>query len=231
MKFSLIASVFLASQISALKFAGEFVGVPEDAIEVQTGKLKSPIVNGLNFQSRIDVKLTEIVENQNPSSINVPVKKNYEFQVLDLTEGEYQLQISSYDFNLRTDRYRVIVSDQISVFEDSLGQENYNMSSIQTVGPNTPLVVEITSYKEYYLSPEGKLGEMLMNSPLGFIFKNSLYTALFVAALAIMAMPTLILYIAPDLAEQMNEMQKEAQGQSAPIENLPSAAKPIGKRK
>lgn len=231
MKFSLIASIFLASQISALKFTGKFVGVPEDAIEAQTGKLKSPIVNGLNFQSRIDVKFKEIVENQNPHSLDVAVNKNYEFQVLDLTEGEYQLQISSYDFNLRSDRYRVIVNDQISVFEDSLGLENYNISSFQTVGPNTPLVVEITSYKEYYLSPEGKLGEMLMNSPLGFIFKNSLYTALFIAALSIMAMPTLISYIAPDLAEQMNEMQKEALGQSAPIENVPQAAKPSVKRK
>lgn len=236
-RFSLLASCIFVATALGLDFTGKFVGIPEDALEVQNSRLKSPIVNGLNFQSRIDVMLTQLTPSQQSETKEFPVQKSFQFDVSGLHEGEYQLQINSYDFRLKNDRYRVVVNDdRISVFEDPLGQASYNLSTLQTVGPNTPLVVEVTDYKEYYETPQGKLTDMVMNSPFGFIFKNSLYTALFVAAIAAMAAPSLISYIAPDLAEQVNEIQRGDFKPTQPSEPVhlpptPEKAKTSGRSK
>lgn len=205
----LSASILYAASVLGLGFTGKFVGVPEDAIEAQQTMVESPILNGGNYQSRIDVKLALLTKTNNLKVTEIPVKKSYQFDVSGLHNGEYQLLINSYDFNLRNNRYRVVVNDEvISVYEESLGSKSYNQSSLQVVGPQQPLIVDVVDYKEYYKSPQGKLTEMVMNSPFGFIFRNSLYTALFVACIVIMAAPYIISLISPELAEEMNEIQR-----------------------
>lgn len=205
-RYSIYMLTYFAAAACGLGFTGQIVGIPEDALEIQNTEVKSPVVNGLNYQSRIDVRLTPIVESKTTESNVFPVKKSYDFDVSGLHNGEYQLTINSYDFTIQNSRYKVVVDEEkISVYEDKLGAKALNQSSMQIVGPKRPLFVEVVGYKEYYESPQGKISEMVMNSPFGFIFRNSLYTTLFVAAVVTMVLPYVISIISPELAEEMKQ--------------------------
>lgn len=228
-KLSAFVCTYFAAAACGLGFTGKFVGVPEDALEIQNSGAKSPVVNGINYQSRIDVRLTPIVKSQTSESKVFAVKRSYDFDVSGLHNGEYQLTINSYDFTLQNGRYKVVVDEEkISVYEDKLGAKALNQSSVQIVGPKRPLLVEVSGYKEYYENPRGKLTEMVMGSPIGFIFRSKLYTSLLVASLAIMIAPTVLSTISPELAEEMNEiqrgglMQKETKGESQPPAQPPA---------
>lgn len=230
MKATTLLSVFLScSSVFGAGFRGKFLGVPEEAIDVRDFVQDNIILNGLNFQSRIDVKLYTIDDTEELEERDFAVKKSYEFDVEGLSAGEYELLLNSYDFNLRTNRYRVVVdSENIKVYEDYLASTTYNQSSLQVVDMEHPLIVDVLDSKEYYESHLGKLNEMLMNSPLGFIFKNRTYTLCFFACLSIMVGPYLISFLSPDLAEELTGMQKpEDKETQAPVE--PPVESPVEK--
>lgn len=228
-KLSAFVITYFVAAACGLGFIGKIVGVPEDALEIQNSGVKSPVVNGINYQSRIDVRLTPIVASQTTESKVFAVKRSYDFDVSGLHNGEYQLTINSYDFILQNNRYKVVVDEEkINVYEDKLGAKAMNQSSVQIVGPKSPLFVEVTGYKEYYENPRGKLTEMIMGSPIGFIFRSKLYTSLLVASLVIMVAPTVISTVSPELAEEMSEIQKggpiqkEPKGESQPLVQPPA---------
>lgn len=237
-KFTLAASVLFASSVLGLGFTGKLVNIPDDIIAAQINQVSNlQVVNGLNFQSRIDVTLAPLEKSEQVTVAKIPVKKSYQFDVTDLHNGQYQLLVNSYDFRLRNDRFRVIVDDErISVYEEALGSRSYNESSVQVVGPRNPLVVDVVDVKEYYEAPHSKLSDMVMNSPLGFIFRSTLYTGLFVASITVMIAPYVLQWISPDLAEEMNQLTRGETGQSEPIANIadtpePQAIKASGRAK
>lgn len=215
--------MFLTPLIMAAGFYGRFENVPEEARAAAQSGLVSPIVNGLNFQGRIDVRLIEISNTKITKLSVLPVAREYRFEAQDLDVGEYELSINAYDFNVPSPRYRLVVGDSIiEAFEDKLGSVSYNVSSKQTVTRDQPLLVDISGFKEYYETPEGKLTEMLMSSPLGVIFRSTFYSTLFFGTLAIIAFPYIIPYVAPDFAQQYQQMQAEINAE----QSQGSAAKP-----
>ncbi|OBA21616.1 hypothetical protein METBIDRAFT_41541, partial [Metschnikowia bicuspidata var. bicuspidata NRRL YB-4993] len=179
-----------------------------------------PIVNGLNFQSRIEVRLTEIGDFRSVKEKTLPVNRDYAFEAPDLAAGEYELTINAYDFIVRAPRWRIFVDDtETRAFVDAIASESYNISSQQIIQRDSPLTVPISGFKSYYESTEGRLTEVLMNSPFGFIFRSKLYSLLFFGTLVIMAFPYVIPYVAPDFAEQYQKMQAEMN--APPQENKP----------
>ena len=212
--------VILANLVVAARLFGRFENVPQEALDAARSGLKSHIVNGLNFQSRIDISLVEVGKIKLAETRVFPVAKDYSFQTPDLPTGEYELSIHSYDFSVRTPRYRILVNDQIEAYEDPLASDSYNTSSIQLLTIETPLLVELSGFKSYYESPEGKLTEMVMNSPLGVVFRSKLYTALFFGMLVIMVFPYIIPYVAPDFAEQFQQLQTEMSQPPRPAEKI-----------
>lgn len=222
----------LSCGVAALGFSGQFAGVPHDAIQAQNN-LQSSVLNGLNYQSRIDIKLL-LLSDGLLQPRHVPVFQPYTFVVDRLDDGEYELYIHSYDFSLQNEKYHVtVLNDTISVYEQTL-ISSYNQSLVQTVTLDHPLVVQVTGYKEYYESPQGKLTDMVMSSPFGFVFRSKLYTALFVMSITIMAFPYVLPLISPELAQEYKSMQAgsgpgPSEGRAAlgeiPIV-LPAAEKP-----
>lgn len=191
-------------------FEGKFVGVPQDAIEAQSGNIGSPIVNGLNYQARTSVKIIDLDASNELKIRKYPVAEDFTFKVEDLSEGAYELLVSSYDFNLRNTRFRVIVDeDQIHVYDDYLASEGLNTTSVRTVSDKEPLILNVVDYKQYYESAQGKLSTMVMESPFGVIFKNKMYTAFFAVALFTLIVPTILSYVAPDMVDRINEMKNE----------------------
>lgn len=192
----------------AAGFSAKFDNVPADAIRAAGSGARSPILNGLNFQLRFDIEVVKIGPEFRLQK--VAVAKDYTFEISGLDEGEYDLSLHSYDFTLQSPRYHVVVGEgKVTAYEARLGSRQYNASSAVEL-TQQPLVVNVVDYKQYYQSLEGKLTEMLQSSPLGFIFKNRLYTIMFLASVVVMVGPYLLTFILPDLAEQFNDMQQSA---------------------
>lgn len=192
-------------------FEGKLINVPEDAIESQSSNLKSPILNGLNYQARISVSLIKLDSTDELQVRKYPVKQDFTFEVNDILEGEYELLVHSYDFDIRNTRYKVMVDQShIQAFEIYLGSDSFNSTSAQVLGDKNPLILEITDYKQYYQGGQSKLSELIMNSPLGVIFQNKLYTILAGVTVIMMIGPPLLSTFAPELAERFNELQQEA---------------------
>lgn len=197
--------------VSARTLNGVIHGVPQEAIDLALQNPDTPIVNGADFQSRFDIRLFPITSSYDPLKTKmIVVKKDYSFFASQLTEGEYELKVSSHDFELERSHYRIIVTDtEVQAYESLSTLNGYNKSS-KVVVDETPLVVQVLGWKEYYESPQSKLTQMVMNSPFGFIFKSTLYTSLFTGCLVIMVAPYIISFIAPELSEQLNAEQDEA---------------------
>lgn len=196
----LMLSVFLFAFIHVTNaISGSFTGVPQEAIEAQNIPQKTLVLNGVNFQSRVDITLLST-----HSISTFPLKKNWLFDLGDFAPGEYELLVSSYDFLLHQERFSISVSENATkIYEHPLASTN-------KTEVNQPIEIRVLGFKEYYESPQGKLHEMLMNSPLGFIFKSKAYTAMFVVCMAIMVGPYLVGWLAPDLADRFAEIQREA---------------------
>lgn len=197
---------FFLVTVSATVFNGQIVGIPDEAIEV--AQYESSVVNGHNLQSRFEIVLYPLSSSL-PRSIRIPVKENYKFHA-DISEGEYQLEITSHDFNIEVPRYKVVVAgDRITAIENKLASEKGLDSSDVIVAEDSPLLVKALNVIEYYETSDGKLGAMLMNSPLGVIFRNRTYTILFVFCLVVMAAPTVLSYISPELAAEFQPQQSK----------------------
>lgn len=211
MKISLVlGAVWLAQSAVCLGFKAQIVNVPEDALDLENFKAGKTLPIDRNYPSRVDVKVVGLGSKRDENH-EFLVKKLYEFDVDELTAGEYELLVHSHDFHIRQTRFRVSVKDdEIVVSEDPLGVSSKNKTTNWTVSESKPLILEAQGIKVYEESPRNKLKEMVMQSPLGFIFRNKTYTILFFACMGLMITPTLVQWLNPGLADQFTEMQQEA---------------------
>lgn len=206
-----ICQLYFISFAVCLGFKGQIIEIPSEVGKVQENEFKSPILNGANFQSRFKVDLIRLNNDSEPISYTSVLNKNYMFKFDDLTLGNYQLLIDSYDFILSRNRYQIQVDgNEIRAYEDDLKLETFNRTSETNVTVQ-PLVIEIKDIKQYYEQRLGSISDMLMNSPFGFIFRNKVYTIIFTVCLGIMATPYIIGWINPDFADHFQEVQGRAQ--------------------
>lgn len=251
-KFVVLYALLACCMASTLpSLSGKIIGIPEELNTLQRESKTTPqILNGLNYQSRFKLLLIPLTDGQD--SRQGVLERNYGFKFDLLAPGEYQLIVNSHDFLLNLERFRVFVEDterdqqieddeqtpiqQIKVYQEKLIKESYNVSSGQIITKETPLVIEIKGYKEYYEIRLGSIWDMVMNSPFGFIFANKVYTILFTICSGIIVTPYILLYVAPEFANQFEEVQQRVnegrQGQTIQNRDVPqgrlapSAAKP-----
>lgn len=197
-----------------LSFSGKIVGIPEEVIELQqnTPSNNYNVLNGLNYQSRFTISLIPLKTQVNNEILYTNLNKDYEFSFDQLiSDNEYQLVVNSHDFNLEEDRFRVVVENVqeeegtiIRAYKERLFKESYNSSTEAVVNNERPLSIKITSVKQYYEQRLGSLWDMVLNSPFGFIFANTMYTITAGICVALMIAPYALQYIAPDLAAELN---------------------------
>lgn len=204
----LCLGVTLFSCATSVVFKGQITGVSRDSGEIIGSGVETPIVNGVNFASRIDVVFHQLAA-ESTEQVCVPVNEKYSFEA-ELLEGEYQLEISSHDFKIEKNRYKVVVAgDKVTTFESPLAAP-LNETSACEVSESKPLIIQTLGLLQYYESSEGRLTAMLMSSPLGAIFRNRTYMILFVMSLVIMAAPTVLSYLSPELAAEFNQARVQA---------------------
>lgn len=208
--FRVATAFWLLQAAFCLDFKARIVNVPEEALEIEnlrSGRTR-PIER--NYQAKVDAKAVGLGPKYGEVH-EFRVKKTYEFDVEGLSAGEYKLLVHSHDFNIRQGRFHISVNDSaVVVTEDSLGISGANSTKSWVVSEKEPLIIEAATIKQYEENPRNKLMEMVMQSPLGFIFKNRLYTILFFVCMGLMILPLLVQWINPELAEQFSELQKEA---------------------
>lgn len=207
--FILSAKALLLLTVSAATFCAQVVNIPQDAIEVAKAQLRSPLLNEANFQSRIYAVFHELSSNPGPL-FRIPIKENYSLNT-ELQEGQYQLEIVSQDFDIANPRVRVVVAgNEITAYDHKLANAGFNEASVASVSNATPFIIRVLGFLEYYETPQGKLLDMLNNSPLGFIFRSRAYTLLFVSILLVMVAPTVLCYFSPELAPEFNEARSQS---------------------
>ncbi|KAG2736834.1 hypothetical protein G9P44_000924 [Scheffersomyces stipitis] len=200
-KVSLYASIVLSARL-----LGKIDDIPQ--IDELYHEKNVHVVNGDNKASRFHVDLYQLDKNEAGVRHSALLDGNHYFQFENLKTGEYELIVDSYDFILSNSRFRVQVDEEadiVQVFEDYLASRSFNRSSIFNVTESTPLVLSVKEPKQFYESASGSIMDMVYNSPLGFIFKNRLYTIIFFICLSIMAAPTILQYINPELADMFRE--------------------------
>ncbi|KAI5968788.1 hypothetical protein CANMA_002224 [Candida margitis] len=198
--------------ISAIGFSGVIKNIPNDVPEL--GKeLRQTIPNLNNYASRVKVdlyKLNDKGKNHDFSPVSATVGQNYQFKYKDLSEGEYELIINSYDFAFANNRYRLLVDEgKVSAYEDPLGQSHNNQSLAVEVSHQTPLEIQFREVKQFYEKSGGSVFDMVLNSPFGFIFRNKTYTIIFIVLMTISVAPTIAQWVNPEFAEQFKEVQAE----------------------
>ncbi|KAI5955471.1 hypothetical protein KGF57_003603 [Candida theae] len=211
------ASVFIAfacflNTITAIGFTGAFTNIPDDVPELAK-ELQQPIPNLNNYPSRIKVDLYKL-DDKRKSHDFVPrvaiVDKNYRFTFKNLKDGEYELIANSYDFTFTKNKFKVVVDEgKVVVYDSPLGQEPSNQSLPMEVSHQAPLEIEFKEVKQFYEKPGGSVYDMLLNSPLGFIFRNKTYTVIFVIVLVISLAPTIAEWVDPEFAAQFKEVQTQ----------------------
>lgn len=181
---------------------GRITHVPEEgAVESSM-----PILNVNNYQSRITVNLYDLQSRPTYYKQVALVDENWMFKFPELSDGDYELIVQSVDFVFNEERYRIyVINDNIKVYEDPLWDEHRN----STIGKSIDILdIEITETKQYFEHALGSIHEMLLNSPLGFIFENRAYTIMFVLTLVLALFPYVLGFINPELAAEMREIQR-----------------------
>ncbi|CAH2354784.1 hypothetical protein CLIB1423_19S00232 [[Candida] railenensis] len=221
----LLLNVSIAAAKSPSLF-GKIDGFPSEYLDAQKEAQGKPsrVLNGINYQSRIKASLIPIKTNKEFKVFDAPLNRNFEFSFDQLVPGsEYQLLVSSYDFKLNPERFRVIVDDEgvVRAYQELLHKESYNVTSEKVVGSSTtPLSIKVGSVKEYYEVKSGSLWDMVLNSPFGFIFANTMYTIIFGVCCSIMAAPYILSWVAPDFASEFEEVRT---GKPVPQQGAPPA--------
>ena len=207
---SLLYLTVQIQSILALGFSGKITNVPDQLDELHHHK-NVQVVNGDNYQARINIELIPLTDDSDDiKRLQTLVDEEYKFQYEDLAPGSYELLVNSYDFVLSNNRYRIIVDDYVQAYEDYLHEPKYNETSRAFISHEKPLEIQFIESKQFYEFASGSLGEMVMNSPLGVIFKNKYYTMFFVFSLVIIAAPYVLSFISPEFAEQFNDVKVES---------------------
>lgn len=210
MKLSTLVYLAVQAQtILSLGFSGKIVDIPSQLDELHHHK-DVQVVNGDNYQSRINVELIPLTDDDNITRKLALVSEEYGFLYDGLTPGSYELLVNSYDFVLSNNRYRIVVDEQIQAFEDYLHDPQYNQSSRAFISHERPLKIQYLEPKQFYEYATGTIGDMVMSSPLGLIFRNQYYTMFFIFSMVVIVAPYVLSYISPEFAEQFNEARVES---------------------
>lgn len=186
---------------------GKIVGIPSEVKQIQDQNFPSPLLNGINFQSRFTIELFNVQEDNVVKAKRGVLNDDYEFDFEGVDEGEYELDVISQDFLLAAEKYKVKVGDHVEISEEAVGPYPGNKTVLAT--EKQPLNIEFKGYKEYYERQLSSLVEMLQGSPLGFIFANKTYTIMFSVCMLIIATPYVLQWVNPELAKQLQEIQQE----------------------
>jgi hypothetical protein len=214
---TLIASAFCVG------LKGKIVGFPEQLDELYV-KQGISIVNGNNYPGKFKVELYKYngeVDRKLSNVISALVNKNYEFQFPDLSLGQYELIVNSYDFDLVKNRYTINVeaehdSQEYTILAAEHSPISTNKTTSVVVSNESPLEIQIVQLKQFYQLSSNSLLDMVMNSPLGFIFRSKLYTFMFAIVIGMFIAPYLASYISPEFVEHYKEIQQEIQQEKAP---------------
>lgn len=206
----IITLVNLFTLAASIGFKGQITDIPSNIEEIYQAK-NVQLMNGNNYQSKFDISLIK-VENttENLQTSKSILNRNYEFVFDNIDDGEYVLNVISYDFILEQTRFRVIVEDEIKIYIDNFVDDTYNKSSETVVGYESPLLIPIKEVKQFYESSNGSLTDLVMASPFGFIFRNRLYTIFFIISLLVIVAPYILNWINPEFSKVLEEIQTEA---------------------
>lgn len=196
----LLLVAWIQTTLALVQLTGKITNVPRNYQLVD----KEEYVNGENFGLRCSVRLN-LLEGTLESQLLV--NKNFEFKSLPLKPGKYDLTINSHDFTFLQDRYIVEVNEStILAYDYYLDKKDLGDAKDVT---ETPLVVKTVNSKQYYEVRLSSLQDMVMNSPLGVIFKNKIYTGLFVFSVVMMVGPYLLKVLNPEMAKRLDELKAE----------------------
>ncbi|KAG7666107.1 uncharacterized protein J8A68_000363 [[Candida] subhashii] len=230
----ILSIVIYSTACLAIGFKARIENIPKQIIEPYHSNNKI-VVNGYNYPARIKVDLYNLDKDSNDfTSLPALVDEHYSFKYDGLSDGEYELVVNSYDFALYNNRYRIIVeNEKILAYEDYLHSNSYNVSSKVDVS-QTPLVLKYRETKQFYEKAGGSIFDIVLNSPLGFIFKNRTYTIIFTVMVAVSVAPYILQVVNPDFADQLKEMQAEVANErvvkSSSLSPTPPLAQPPASR-
>lgn len=204
MKISINIAVVLVTLVQVtqgmLQLSGKLTDVPKSYQLID----KNDYVNGENFGIRCSIELNSL---EDSSKIQLPVKKNFQFNSRPLKPGKYDLTINSHDFTFLQDRFIIDVNESTILATD------YYLDKKELGEPkditNEPLLVKTISTRQYYEVRLNSLGDMIKNSPLGFIFKNKIYTMIFLFSIVMMVGPYLLKFFNPEMAKRLEELKQE----------------------
>lgn len=169
------------------------------------------VVNGNNLGLRFRVKLTLYDTLEVKRSL---INNEGKFKFYDLKDGSYDMYIYSHDFDIDCDRFIIDIRDG-----DVLARPYYvGMANDPSEIPvqnitEKGLSVTIKDGKKYYEAHLSSLNDMIMNSPFGIIFKNKIYTGLFVFCVCMTVGPYILEWVSPEMAEKWNEAKDESRKQ------------------
>lgn len=165
-------------------------------------------------ESRFDIRLYELTNNSNYQVFRSCLDEKHSFNFANLSKGSYDLILSSHDYTLKVNRFRVLADkESLIALPEDLG--NYALNNTLGINVTTiPLVIEVMGLKSYYEVRLDSLLDMVRNSPLGFIFANRIYTFMFLFCLAFMAVPYLLQWLNPAFAEELKKAQVESRSVS-----------------
>lgn len=219
----LINQLIVLTSVYGASLNGQFFSSRE-INQLQSHELFHPekIVNGNNLPIRFDVRLEG-----GDKDYTALVTKDYEFSFENVPEGSYHLTINTHDFLLACDRFKIEVNENTVLATDYYLATD--TTGVTTNVTETPLKIEVIDTQDYYESNQGSLKDLVMQSPLGFIFRNTIFTVMFVFVIVMTAGPYFLQLVAPDVAKRLNEIHREQadmriedKGNQPKIEEIPS---------
>ncbi|KAI5963699.1 uncharacterized protein KGF55_002579 [Candida pseudojiufengensis] len=214
MRFSiLIISLIHLIIANALDLNIKLENIPLE-VENDISQLHKSKIPNLDNTNRINAQLYLLpTSNQKFKNINFkPIQqsiadKNYNIKFKNLqNDNNYELIINPYDFELVQNRFKInVTNDEFIILEDKLGSPSLNETTIK-LSSNEPLKISFRNYIQFYERSNGTLMQMLLNSPLGFIFKNKVYTMLFFVCIGLMIAPYVAEWVNPEFAAQFKDV-------------------------
>lgn len=204
---------WLATMAALITVYGRIEGIPEVLEEYRP----ESVPGILNYQLRVSLTVYDTARSS-AAPRKYPVNQDYTFEILGLEANHnYSLLIHLTDFIFNGWRYQISTGDNSIpnelkdtkvALDDFVKGVNRTTAVLGT--QNEPLILTVIGSKQYYERASSSAMELLMNSPLGPVFRSKWLTILFCTTVVMMIAPKLIQILAPDLAKSLNEAQQEA---------------------
>lgn len=203
----LILQALLIILVRGYEVTGHVNGIWEQMLKDNDGR---EVLKKYNPHSRFTISLYTLNESPVLDTRIAQLDSDSKFSFKNLSEGKYQLEIDSHDLELSGNIYQVrINNNSIKAFKDNLRYEHADLNEGVNLSKQL-LEINAEKIKVYRSKQKGSLMDILLNSPFGFILRSRLYTSIFVGCLLLMAAPSIIAYVSPELAQEMKNAQIEA---------------------